>query len=50
MGTWTDLLPVNPLPALLDADQESLSYFVRRDLMDKLVGPVEDLWELPEPA
>ena len=50
MGAWTDLLPVNPLPALLDTDQESLSYFVQRDLMDEQVGPVEDLWELPEPA
>jgi len=50
MGTWTDLLPLNPLPALLEADNASLHFFVQRDLMDQQVGAVEDLWELPEPV
>ena len=50
MITWTDQLPVNPLPTLFDAEQVSLHFFVRRDLMDQQVGPVEELWELPKPA
>jgi len=50
MTAWIEQLPVDPLPALLSADDESLRFFVRRDLLGEEVGPVGDLWELPEPA
>ncbi|HEX7555597.1 MAG TPA: prenyltransferase/squalene oxidase repeat-containing protein, partial [Leptolinea sp.] len=39
------ILPVDPLPALLGFADEALTYFVRRDLMDLPVGPIEDLWK-----
>ena len=38
-------LPINPLPALLAWDDPALTYFVRRDLRDEAVAPVETLWE-----
>jgi hypothetical protein len=45
---WLDLLPTNPLPALLAWQNPALTYFVQRDLLDDAVGPVEELWELPQ--
>ena len=47
MSEWTRMLLVDPLPALLSANQEPLRSLVRRDLMDEEVGPVEDLRILP---
>jgi hypothetical protein len=49
MSTWTDQLPINPLPSLLAAEQEGLRFFVRRDLLDEDVGPIQDLWQMPVP-
>lgn len=45
---WLDLLPVDPLPALLGSGDIALEYFARRDLLDWQAGPVEQLWDLPE--
>ncbi len=45
---WLACLPANPIPALLDWPDEALTYFVKRDLVEKEVEPVERLWELPE--
>jgi hypothetical protein len=39
------ILPVDPLPALLSFTDDALTYFIRRDLMDLSVGPIEDLWK-----
>jgi hypothetical protein len=48
---WLDeILRTNPLPALLAWDDPALPYFVRRDLLDKSVDPVEVLWETPAPT
>ena len=38
-------LAVAPLPALLAWDDAALGYFVRRDLLEEAVAPVETLWE-----
>ena len=48
--TLDKLLPINPLPALLAWDDPALAYFVRRDLLEETVAPVEVLWDLPEAA
>ncbi len=36
------------MPALLLSDVDALGYFVRRDLLDEHLGPLEQLWTLPE--
>ena len=38
----------DPLPALLLSDVDALGYFVRRDLLDEHLCPLEQLWTLPE--
>lgn len=45
---WVEMLPTDPLPALLCGGDPALEYFVRRDLLGWRVEPVETLWELPE--
>ena len=47
-GKWIKVLPIDPLPALLAWQDPALAYFVRRDLLEESVGPVESLWDLPE--
>ena len=47
---WLSALSVNPIPALLDWPDEALNYWVRRELVEEAVEPVERLWELPEAA
>ena len=48
MQRWRTWLSYDPIPSLLGAQDEALSYFVRRDLLDDDVGPVERLWQLRE--
>lgn len=38
-------LAIAPLPALLAWEDPALHYFVRRDLLEEAVAPVETLWE-----
>jgi hypothetical protein len=45
---WLTALQLNPLPRLLDWQDEALTYFVKRDLAGKQRGPIETLWDLPE--
>lgn len=47
MDDWRRQPSVDPLPRLLASENEALQYFVRRDLLEEDVGPVEPLWELP---
>jgi hypothetical protein len=47
---WRSALPVDPLPALLEWQDEALNYWVRRELVGEALEPVEKLWELPEAA
>jgi hypothetical protein len=48
--SWKSLLFFDPLPAFLDRRDPALTYFVERDLLEKMVGPIEGLWNLPEPT
>lgn len=48
MSHWMDALGRDPLPALLAWDDPALAYWVRRDLLEDEVPPVEVLWDLPK--
>ena len=45
---WIELLNYNPLTALLEWEDSALTNFVKRDLMDWDVAPLESLWGLQE--
>jgi hypothetical protein len=47
MESWQRPLRFDPIPALLATGDEALQYFVRRDLLDEAVGPIDRLWQLP---
>lgn len=47
---WKKHLKVDPIKALQVAPDKALSYFVRRDLLEEQVEPIESLWELAEPT
>jgi hypothetical protein len=49
-ASWKDEMVVDPRPAMLELGDEALTYFVRRDLIEQPVPPVETLWGLPEAA
>jgi hypothetical protein len=46
---WKNSLKINPIEPLLLTQNPALRYFVERDLMNKQVGLIETLWNLPEP-
>jgi hypothetical protein len=48
MKTWQRQLRFDPIPPLLSADNEALQYFVKRDLLEEEVEPIDRLWQLPE--
>ena len=48
MTDWRNQLRFDPLPLLLSSENESLTYLVRRDLLDEQPGSVELLWQRPE--
>jgi hypothetical protein len=48
MDNWRKRLKSDPLPPLLSSGSEALRYFARRDLLGEQVGPVSQLWQLPE--
>jgi hypothetical protein len=50
MEEWRRQLHVDPLPTLLSSENEALLYFVRRDLLEEEVSPVDALWTLPQVA
>lgn len=41
-------LKTNPIPTLLSCGNPAIEYFTRKDLLDEKVGPVTDLWQLPD--
>jgi hypothetical protein len=45
---WQEQLR-NAIEALLAAKEEAIVYFTRRDLLGEAVGPIQVIWELPEP-
>lgn len=48
MESWQRQLKFDPIPALLSSGDQTLQYFVRRDLLEEGVGPICRLWQLPE--
>jgi hypothetical protein len=44
---WRKQLRSDPIPPLLSSGNEALEYFVRRDLLEERVGPIDRLWQLP---
>jgi hypothetical protein len=48
MTDWRNQLNFDPLPSLLSSRNESLNYFVRRDLLDEHLASVEVIWQTPE--
>jgi hypothetical protein len=48
MESWQKQMRNDPVPAFLSSKDETLKYFVRRDLLDEGVGPMYRLWQLPE--
>ena len=48
MKNWQKQLKYDSLPPLLSSRNEALQYFARRDLLGERVGPVSQLWQLPE--
>ncbi|NLG29361.1 MAG: hypothetical protein GX557_15735 [Chloroflexi bacterium] len=48
MADWRLQLTHDPVPALLSAGDEALTFFVRRDLSGEDAGTVESLWALPD--
>ena len=47
MKNWQKQLKCDPLPPLLSSRNEALQYFARRDLLGEPIGPVSQLWQLP---
>ncbi len=47
MSDWLENLKVDPIPRLLAFEDAALTFFVRRDLLEDDIIPVEDLWKLP---
>lgn len=45
---WLTILNSDPIKILLAQKDEALIYFVRRDLLEETVDPIETLWKLPE--
>ncbi len=48
MKNWRQELRVDPVPVIISSNNPAIKYFVRRDLLDEKVEPIETLWELPE--
>lgn len=47
LNDWRLQFKYDPLPPLLSSGNEALQYFVRRDLLEGEVNPVQHLWQLP---
>jgi len=47
MGEWRCKLKYDPIESLLSNKNKAIQYFVKRDLLEENVEPVETLWDLP---
>ncbi|MFX1274677.1 MAG: hypothetical protein ACFFBP_17900 [Promethearchaeota archaeon] len=47
MKSWKEQLKHDPIPPLLSCKNKAIIYFVKRDLLEQKVNPIESLWELP---
>jgi hypothetical protein len=48
MEKWIDTLKFNPIKLLLDSNNKPIIYLTKRDLQNKKVPPVNEIWSLPE--
>lgn len=48
MTAWKRKLPHDPVPILLESENQALVFFTKRDLLEEESGNVRDLWDLPE--
>jgi len=46
MDGWLKQLRFDPLPQLVSSGNDALFYFVKRDLLEEKVDPIETLWQL----
>jgi hypothetical protein len=46
--SWLDRFNFDPIQPLLNSNNESIIYFVNRDLLDKRIGSIKRIWKLPE--
>lgn len=49
MKDWISLLNFDPIKPLLNIENEAITYFTKRDLLEEKVGPIKTLWTLKEP-
>jgi hypothetical protein len=45
---WSGNLKYNPIEHLLSSKNPAIIYFTKRDLLDEIAGPINEIWELPE--
>jgi hypothetical protein len=48
MKNWFKQFRIDPVSELLASNNEAISYFVRRDLLEEKVEPISHIWRLPE--
>lgn len=48
MKSWRKSLKFDPISPLLPSNNEAIEYYVRRDLLDERVRPINYIWQLPE--
>ena len=49
MGNWIKQLKYDPVDSLINSNNETISYFVKRDLLSENVTDINYIWDLPEP-
>jgi hypothetical protein len=47
LSTWQRQFQFDPIHPLLSVQDEALQYFVKRDLLEEEVEPIDCLWQLP---
>ena len=45
MNNWMKQFEIDPLPSLKKTSNKAIQYFVKRDLLEEEVEPIETLWE-----
>ncbi len=48
MRNWQRPLRYDPIPPLISSTDKALEYFVKRDLLDENVEPIDQVWQLAE--
>lgn len=46
---WQKELKFDPLPILLSSENITITYFAKRDLLDTVIHPINQIWNLSEP-